>query len=431
MREFLLICNRPIRGANADTILEHLEALKKMRGFRVRELSILGDLPAALDLHRFDAIGIHYTLHISDPVNYWLSQKAMDRIAAFQGRKCVWMHDEYRRVDEVTAKLRHMGIDTIFTVIPEDLVPVIYPTDRVAGAAVHTVLTGYVSSSLKQINALPFADRPIDIGYRARRPPFWLGRLGQEKIEIGLRTESLASTCGLVTDISVEEADRLYGDDWIAFIKSSKAVLCVESGSSVVDFSGEIEQTVEAAVRKNSKLTFSDVESFMWNVDGKHVINCMSPRIFEMAACRALIIAYPGEYSGIIKPWVHYVPLEKDFSNFDKVSEVLRDPERCEDVITKAYNELIASKKYEYHYFSDYCACRLETDRAPAIPYSTIEYFAACHASVRYWCHNYLAKFFQKIVLSNGMRKILIRTWLNLPPVIQEALRPMMRLLGR
>ena len=432
MREFLLLCNRPVRGSNADTILEHLNALKGMQGVRVRDLSMLGELPAALDLRRFDAIGIHYTLHISDPANHWLSQKAMDRIAAFRGHKSIWMHDEYRRVDDVAAKLRHMGINTIFTVIPEDIARIFYSADRVAGATVHTVLTGYVSPSLKRIKPRPFAERSIDISYRARRPPFWLGRLGQEKIEIGLRTKPLADACGLVTDIAIEEADRLYGEDWITFLQSSKAMLCVESGASVIDFSGEIEQAVDAALRKNPKLTFSQAQSLISEADGRHVINCISPRIFEMAACRTLIIAHPGAYSGIIKPWIHYVPLEKDFSNFDTVNKVLRDTKKCEYIITRAYDEIIASGKYDYKYFSEYCARRLKINNKKAMRlYSDTGYFIACHSSFSYLWHNYSVKIFQKIFLCNRMRKILIQIWLSLPIYVQDTIRPMMKVLGR
>ena len=45
-----------------------------------------------------------------------------------------------------------------------------------------------------------------------------------------------------------------------------------------------------------------------------HVI---SSRVFEAIASRCLLILFKGDYSGIIKPWKHYLPLEK-ISNVKK-----------------------------------------------------------------------------------------------------------------
>lgn len=431
MPELLLLCNRPARGSNADTIIEHLDALHAMPNWTVRELSMLGDLPATLDLNRFDVIGIHYTLHISDPNNHWLSSAAMNRIAAFNGPKCIWMHDEYRRVNDIAAKLCHMGIDTIFTVIPEPVARTVYSADRVGGAKVHTILAGYVSPSLEQMTAPPFETRPVEIGYRARRPPFWLGRLGQEKVDIGLATEAQAIARGMKVDISVEEADRIYGEAWIAFLKNSKATLCVESGSSIIDFNGQIEIAVEDAVRGNPQAKFEDVIPLLGEADGKLVINCISPRIFEMAACRTLIIAFPGEYSGMIDPWVHYVPLEKDLSNFDEVVEVLNDAQRCASIIARAYHDLIASRAYRYEVMSTFCAENIQTPDTAKVHLSSFEWFMQRHLSPAFLVHNYLAHAFQRFVLSGPLRALLIRIWLGLPFGVQERIRPFMKVLGR
>jgi hypothetical protein len=240
MRDFLLLCNRPAAGSNADTIIEHLDAIHHMPGFRVWEVSMVGTLPGWLDLGRFDAVGIHYSLHLSDAANYFLSTDAMDRLARFEGAKCIWVHDEYRSVDATVAKFADIGIETIFTVIPQETAARIYR--RLPSADVVTVLTGYVSPKLRDIQPDRSRPMPIDISYRARRPPYWLGALGQEKISIGLEMLARGKAFGLTMDISVEEADRLYGAAWLDLLKNSRASLCVESGASIIDFSGDIIQ---------------------------------------------------------------------------------------------------------------------------------------------------------------------------------------------
>ena len=49
-----------------------------------------------------------------------------------------------------------------------------------------------------------------------------------------------------------------------------------------------------------------------------------------------------------MKPDVHYVLLEKDHSNFEKVIDTLRNPERAEEIIDNAYQEVAQNERYSY-----------------------------------------------------------------------------------
>ena len=60
---------------------------------------------------------------------------------------------------------------------------------------------------------------------------------------------------------------------------------------------------------------------------------------------------FPGEYSGVVRPWDHYIPLEKDFSNIDEVAEYVREPRLLEEMTSRAYDDLIASGAYSYRRF--------------------------------------------------------------------------------
>lgn len=433
MRHLLLLCNRPARNSNAHTILEHINAIKAMPGFYVREVSMLGDIPATIDLERFEAIGIHYSLHINDPNNHFLSLKAMDRIAAFSGVKCIWMHDEYRQVNSTIVKLGHMGINIIFTVIPEETAAKIYTSEKLPNAKIKTVLTGYVEEHMRHLETPLFSNRNIDVVYRARRPPFWLGGLGMEKIDIGLRFLHECKNTDLKTDISVEEWDRVYGNQWLNLLKQSKAGLAVESGASLIDFTGEIEAAVEAYVYEHRKATFMDVAPIMADYDYKYVINCISPRIFELAACRTLIIAFPGKYSNIISPWKHYLPLKKDFSNFEEIVYYLKNkPEQCEAIIKKAYNDLIRSGVYSYRNFAKFSATAIpQSNYIANKPYNDIRFFFDRYRSLTYLIHNFIAYIFQGAILSGRIRRYLIAIWSKVPMSVQRMLRPHMRFIGR
>src|SRR5579885_2082417 len=72
------------------------------------------------------------------------------------------------------------------------------------------VLTGYVPDVLTQIEPIPYASRPLDVGYRTRRISAWFGDLGQEKWRIAARFAEDAKRFGLKVDLSYNEADRLY-----------------------------------------------------------------------------------------------------------------------------------------------------------------------------------------------------------------------------
>jgi hypothetical protein len=62
-------------------------------------------------------------------------------------------------------------------------------------------------------------------------------------------------------------------------------------------------------------------------------------------------ILFEGHYQGILKPMVHYLPLKKDFSNFDNVIRMFRDPVIRNELTENAYRDLIASGRYSYQKF--------------------------------------------------------------------------------
>ena len=111
----------------------------------------------------------------------------------FRGLKAIFIQDEYRFVDATIAAMREIGIDVLFTCVPEPEIEKVYPSERLPGVTKVNVLTGYVPEHLLNKAVLAYQDRPIDVGYRARKVPAWLGELGREKYEIG---RSLSRRCG-------------------------------------------------------------------------------------------------------------------------------------------------------------------------------------------------------------------------------------------
>ncbi len=344
-RNILFLYNRDYRCAS--TIVDHISSFKKYSKSNIYLLNNLGDLPTELDLDRFDALVIHYSLVACH--DYYISPSARARIGAFPGLKAAFIQDEYRFVDATIAALRMLGIHVLFTCVPETELDKVYPETKLRGVRSVPVLTGYVPEGLLDQPLPPFAERPVDVGYRGRNVPAWLGALGQEKRQIGERFLRDAKRYGLRCDIAWNEEDRIYGNAWIHFLSNCKATLGVESGASVFDFAGDIERQVEAHLEHNPSVSFETLQTrYFKGREGAIRMNQISPRCFEATCLKTLMILYEGEYSGVLAPWRHYVPLKKDHSNMDEVVAVLRDPARAEAIIGRAYVEVACNPDYSY-----------------------------------------------------------------------------------
>jgi hypothetical protein len=269
----------------------------------------------------------------------------------------VFIQDEYRFVNATLDALEACGVDLVFTCLgPAEAERIYGKIDRLR---IQQVLTGYVPQWLTHYPPVPLSARRTMVGYRGRTYPAWHGEQGREKIRIGKLFKRDAKRFGISTDIAWSERSRLYGRGWVNFIRHCQAVLAVESGASVFDFDGAVAARSEsfaalverphpipALARKPSYEMLRD--RFFAGREDQIDIAQISPRVFEAIALRTLIIAYPGRYSGVLEPWRHYVPLDKDHGNMAQVAAVLRDPERVAEIITNAYAEIALNPAYGY-----------------------------------------------------------------------------------
>jgi len=330
-------------GQTASTVANHIRSLETLTAFNCRSLNIAWQVPGRVDFDRFDVVIVHYSLMASEnaiegPIS--LSSDSIARLGRTSAVKCVFMQDEHRNVKGTIAALRALRANIFFTCMPERIMADVYPEAELTGIKLVNVLTGYVDDSLLQRTPPPFEERTVDVGYRARKVAYWLGQLPQEKWTIADKFLHNAPRYNIKCDISTREEDRLYGEAWIRFLGNCKAVLGTESGASVVDFDGTIRAAMDTALAENPDLTFVEARArFFADIDGRYSMAQISPRCFEAAAMKTLMILYPGEYSGRLQPYRHYVPLNRDHSNMSEVVGILRDPERAQSIIEAAYRE--------------------------------------------------------------------------------------------
>lgn len=433
----LVLCNRPVRNADASTITDHLNAIQNC-GHNVLELSFLRNLPARLDLDRFDVIVIHYSIALGYMSDHYISPVTRKKVAAFKGLKTVFIQDEYRSIDSVLKILSELDVGLLFTCIPTPEIEKVYPAAQLPNTVRLNTLTGYVPKALLAYPRLPTAARSVDVGYRTRKPPFWLGELGYEKWTISDRFEKAADGKGLVLDLSYDESARIYGAKWTEFVAGCRAMLGVESGASVFDFEGSLQQRVDSYVAENPDTTFQAVhERFLAPYEGLIRHNQISPRCFEAAALSTVMVLYEGEYSGILLPWRHFIPLKKDFSNFEEVLAAIRDPQRMQQMADDTFNEVAMNPAYSYERFGQEFAQAVSASFARAglkradNPYSTVGFRLAVITSLRFITHRVMSRALQKLLLGTSLRKVIFRLWGAVPFSVRNLIRPFLRVIGR
>ena len=72
----------------------------------------------------------------------------------------------------------------------------------------------------------------------------------------------------------------------------------------------------------------------------------ITPRSFEAIAMKTVQVLYPGKYSGILEPWRHYIPINRDFSNLNEVISAIKNDEFLQKMANQAYSEIIESQNY-------------------------------------------------------------------------------------
>jgi hypothetical protein len=348
----LLLYHRPL-VSNAPTVMEHVNAFPAHSRFRVWALNTELGFPPALEGLEFAVILVHYSVYGWYP--YSLPPRFLAYLRQAGGSyRIAFFQDEHRYWPQRAAFIRDCGIACVYTLVEPPHFAETYGKRTGVERLIYT-LPGYVSDELVQAGralARPSRERPIDIGYRGRQLPFWMGRGSQEKHLIAERFQELARGLDLSLDIESEEGKRLYGRRYYTFLASCKAILGVEAGVSIFDIDNLARPAYERLAATRPHLTFEEAyREVLWQFEDKIYYRTISPRHFEAAAFRTCQILFEGRYSGLLQPMVHYLPLRKDFANLDEVIRAFRDESLREALVENAYRDLIAAGTYSYRRF--------------------------------------------------------------------------------
>lgn len=345
----LLLYDYPL-CSNAATILEHINSFSQHSCFKIWSYNVIMGFPDFLRKYDFKIILLHYSCFGFAPfrldnnfMDYLFQSKNSYKVAYFQD-ECYFCHPKFDFINEY-------GIDCIYTLLEPQYFKDVYLKYTKVPKLIYN-LPGYVSRDLvakaKQITK-PEAQREIDVGYRGRELPWYLGKGALEKANIAIGFLKHAADQDLRLDIETNELKRIYGGAWLEFIGNCRAVLGVEAGVSIFDINDTVRPEYERLIALNPNITLDEISNCLLDKWENNIYyRTISPRHFEASALHTCQILFEGNYSGIMKPMVHYIPLKKDFSNFDEVIYNFRNVELRRHITENAYRDLIHSGQYSY-----------------------------------------------------------------------------------
>jgi hypothetical protein len=305
----------------------------------------------------FDIILFHYGFISSR----WAGQECYNRalqqvlpLKKSKAIKAVMPQDEYMGSKNICHFVNEMNIDIVFSVSPETEWEQLYGGIANKNVKLFKVLTGYLDDGgiATVNNFLKTENKTIDIGYRARNLPQWLGKHGFLKTIIADEFEKVLPDYKLNTDISTRPTDTFMGNEWYRFMVKCKYMIGVEGGATVHDPDGSIAIKGKEYLRQNPNCSFEEIEAACFpNLDGKLQLIAISPRHLEACATRTCQVLIEGTYNGILKANVHYIPLKEDFSNIHQVLADIKNDSKRKEITDNAYRDIVASGKYCYQNF--------------------------------------------------------------------------------
>jgi glycosyltransferase involved in cell wall biosynthesis len=354
--EILLLCYYVPSGIS--TVPENVAFLQLLSEYSVTVFNLYDhrqslnglELPDSLNFTKFSAIILHNTVSYSVDNLRSLDRKTNAKLRDYEGVKVLMKQDENHDFKQIADYIEETRFDLICTCLPESEWYKVYPASKVGDARFLRMLTGYVTPTLRGLD-FETDRRPVDVGYRGSIQPLSFGRLAYEKRKIGVDMARRLADKGLRLDVSNRWEDRIGGDLWHRFLGNCKATLGAESGASVFDLRGDLDERCRAAETRLGPYNDSEdyAEQFLHfvsDLEGNVDYAQVSPRHFEACATRTLQLLYPGRYSDIFVPYKHYVPLERDYSNLEEVIEYLQDDRLRAEVTSRAKDEVVGNAQH-------------------------------------------------------------------------------------
>lgn len=293
-------------------------------------------------------------------------------VAGLECPKVALPQDEYDHSAALEDWLLELGATSVYSCFGAEHRAILYPKLG-QNVPFRETLTGFIDTDAAEAlsrRILPHDERRWDIVYRTTKLPYWFGSHGQLKHRIAEAVQRSGEMLGLEMDISTRPEDTIYGR-WLDFLTSGRAVIGTESGSSVLDRRGELQQRIRRLTAERPELTFEEVDAQMPPGWDSYSFFAISPRHLEAVITKTAQVLVEGTYSGVLEPERHYIPVRRDFADLDEALARLRDREAVEAMTERAYRDVYLEGEYTLEDFaSRLCAEAGRRARLIAVPFA-------------------------------------------------------------
>jgi hypothetical protein len=295
---------------------------------------------ARLPRGRFDAVVL---LHSVFSNACYLPGRLFRRVAALPQPKAYFVGNEYKLMPEKIEFCERLDVSLVVSQLSSPAAHELYR--QRLGCEVAAIPSGGLDASVFAPRT-PADRRETDVGYRAYDAPIYLGH--RERRELAEHVGDAARRRGLRVDVSLDPSDRFDEARWAAFLDGCRAQLASEAGADYFELTDETRLRVNAWVGEHPEASEDEVLGrFFADRDGWISGRALSGRVVEAAGTKTAQLLLEGEYGGWFRPYEHYIPLRKDFSNVDDALDLLEDRERVERMTEAAYEVARSELTYE------------------------------------------------------------------------------------
>lgn len=294
----------------------------------------------ALRRRSYDAIVVLHSVLSNEGVIFGV---LLDELAAHPAPKAYFIGNEYKLMPQKMDFCERIGVSLLVTMMHSERVHQLY-RERLSCEVVEIPSAGVDTTIFFPTSDL--SERPISLGMRAYDEPLHLGH--QERRAIATYFLEHASDRMLTVDISFSENDRFAAPQYAAFLNRCRGQLGTEAGGEFFELTDELFRNVHHDVETNPSTTLAEVwPVYLADYSNPVRARSITGRHAEAAATKTVQILFRGEYSGFFEPDVHYLALEKDFSNVQDVLDRFRDDGHCRMIADNAYEIATTELTYE------------------------------------------------------------------------------------
>ncbi|MBM4442462.1 MAG: glycosyltransferase family 1 protein [Candidatus Rokubacteria bacterium] len=334
----LLVFGRPRRraGQGESYYTDWLDALMSHPGVAARVVDTSSSTALVYGLARarrraWDVIVYPYGFFYETSTS---RQRAiLTLLGELRGTKVFFLENEYRFLREKLAYASLLGADYITSQLPKDNADLAYgalfPPSRIISLAHGLAVSGGADEDAASA-------RTVDLGFRGTAYPYYIGHRDRELIT-GYFAER-AAALGLTTDIRLDE--RLDRTAWRAFLRRCRGILGHDAGTEYLELNDVVRDRIGRYQAEHPGATFEEVQRLFFK-DFRNPVNarCISSRHFDAIGTRTCQLMFPGRYNDILKADVHYIAVERDFSNVRDAVARFRD---------EAYRRRMVEDTYSY-----------------------------------------------------------------------------------